>query len=63
MPIISSMCAISTITNSLDKDEQPPTEFLIKRIDSFLDELEWYEAALKRQRHLREFHIDFKAVD
>lgn len=50
MPTISSMVAISKITDSLDPDGQPQSESLPKRLDSFLDELEWYEEALQNQR-------------
>jgi hypothetical protein len=50
MPTISSMFAISKITAALDADGQPQDESLIKHLGSFLDELEWYEEALKRQR-------------
>lgn len=50
MPTISSMFAISKITAALDADGQPQDESLIERLGSFLDELEWYEEALKRQR-------------
>jgi len=50
MPTISSMFAISKITDSLDLDGQPQSESLPKRLDSFLDELEWYEEALQNQR-------------
>jgi hypothetical protein len=44
------MFAISKITAALDADGQPQDESLIKHLGSFLDELEWYEEALKRQR-------------
>jgi len=50
LPTISSMFAISKITDSLDPDGQPQSESLPKRLDSFLDELEWYEEALQNQR-------------
>jgi NAD(P)H-dependent FMN reductase len=53
MPTISSMFAISQITDSLDLDGQPQNESLTKRFGSFLNELEWYEEALQRQRQAK----------
>ncbi|MGP1386434.1 MAG: NADPH-dependent FMN reductase [Thainema sp.] len=51
MPTISSMFAISQILNSLDPEGIPENESLTQRFNTFLDELEWYEEALQRQRH------------
>lgn len=50
MPTLSSILAISRITEALDADGTPQNDSLTKRIGSFLDELEWYEEALQRQR-------------
>ncbi|WOD41032.1 NAD(P)H-dependent oxidoreductase [Nodosilinea sp. E11] len=50
MPTISSMFAISKITDTLDAEGSPQDPALVKRLGSFLDELEWYEEALQRQR-------------
>lgn len=50
MVTISTMLAISKITDSLDPDGQPQSESLPRRLGSFLDELEWYEEALQNQR-------------
>ncbi|HSM82553.1 MAG TPA: NAD(P)H-dependent oxidoreductase [Nodosilinea sp.] len=50
MPTISSMFAISKITAALNAEGEPQDESLIKQLGSFLDELEWYEEALQRQR-------------
>lgn len=51
MPTISSIFAISRILNSLDPEGIPENESLTRRFNTFLDELEWYEEALQRQRH------------
>ena len=53
MVTISTMFAISKITDSLTPDGQPQSESLTQRIGSFLDELEWYEESLQRQRQIR----------
>ena len=50
MPTISSMFAISNITETLDGEGSPQDPSLVKRLGSFLAELEWYEEALQRQR-------------
>ena len=50
MPTISSIFAISKIGDSLDEAGVSQEAALTKRVGQFLDELEWYEEALKRQR-------------
>lgn len=50
MPTISSIFAISKIGNSLDEAGTSQETALTKRVGQFLDELEWYEEALQRQR-------------
>ncbi|OYD93147.1 NADPH-dependent FMN reductase [Nostoc sp. 'Peltigera membranacea cyanobiont' 210A] len=50
MPTISSIFAISKIGNSLDEAGISQETALTKRVGQFLDELEWYEEALQRQR-------------
>jgi len=50
MPTISSIFAISKIGDSLDESGASPEAALTKRAGQFLDELEWYEEALQRQR-------------
>ncbi|MEH2352928.1 NADPH-dependent FMN reductase [Nostoc sp.] len=50
MPTISSIFAISKIGDSLDEAGVSQETALTKRIGQFLDELEWYEEALQRQR-------------
>ncbi|MBD2496670.1 NADPH-dependent FMN reductase [Nostoc sp. FACHB-280] len=50
MVTISTMFAISKIGNSLDEAGTPQDASLTKRFGQFLDELEWYEEALQRQR-------------
>jgi NAD(P)H-dependent FMN reductase len=50
MPTISSIFSISKIADVLNDDGSLKDESLEKRIGRFLDELEWYEEALKRQR-------------
>jgi hypothetical protein len=44
------MFAISKITEALDREGSPQDPSLVKRLGSFLAELEWYEEALQRQR-------------
>ncbi|MBD0385347.1 MAG: NAD(P)H-dependent oxidoreductase [Nostoc sp. C3-bin3] len=50
MPTISSIFAISKIGDSLDEAGASQAIALTKKADQFLDELEWYEEALQRQR-------------
>jgi NAD(P)H-dependent FMN reductase len=50
MPTISSIFAISKIGDSLDESGASREATLTKRVGQFLDELEWYEQALQRQR-------------
>ncbi|MFN6572009.1 NAD(P)H-dependent oxidoreductase [Dendronalium sp. ChiSLP03b] len=50
MATISSIFAISKIRDSLDEAGASREAALTKRIGQFLDELEWYEEALQRQR-------------
>lgn len=50
MPTISSIFAISKIGDSLDEAGASQTIALTKRVGQFLDELEWYQEALQRQR-------------
>ncbi|WP_416669785.1 NADPH-dependent FMN reductase [Egbenema bharatensis] len=50
MPTISSIFSISKISDVLNDDGSLKDESLGKRVGRFLDELEWYEEALKRQR-------------
>ncbi|MEH1811613.1 MAG: NAD(P)H-dependent oxidoreductase [Nostoc sp.] len=50
MPTISSIFAISKIGDSLDEAGVSQETALTKRVGQFLDELEWYEEALQRQR-------------
>jgi NAD(P)H-dependent FMN reductase len=50
MPTISSMLAIPKIAEALGADGEPQDAALTQRLGSFLDELEWYEEALQRQR-------------
>ncbi|MEH2228897.1 MAG: NAD(P)H-dependent oxidoreductase [Nostoc sp.] len=50
MPTISSIFAISKIGNFLDEAGTSQETALTKRVGQFLNELEWYEEALQRQR-------------
>ncbi|MBD2595176.1 NADPH-dependent FMN reductase [Nostoc sp. MBR 210] len=50
MVTISTMFAISKIGDSLDESGTPKEAGLTKKVGQFLDELEWYEEALQRQR-------------
>ncbi len=50
MPTISSIFAISKIGDSLDESGASLASDLTKRVGQFLDEFEWYEEALQRQR-------------
>ncbi|MGJ3245706.1 MAG: NADPH-dependent FMN reductase [Elainellaceae cyanobacterium] len=50
MPTISNIFAISKITEALDDQGLAQQSSLEKRVGKFLDELEWYEEALQRQR-------------
>ena len=51
---ISSIFAISKIGESLDEAGTSQAIALTKRVGQFLDELEWYEEALQRQRFEKE---------
>jgi len=50
MPTISTIFSISKIGEALDETGVPQDTALNKRVGQFLDELEWYEEALQRQR-------------
>ncbi len=50
MPTISTIFSISKIGDALDETGVPQDAALTKRVSQFLDELEWYEQALQRQR-------------
>jgi NAD(P)H-dependent FMN reductase len=50
MPTISTIFSISKIGDALDEAGVPQDDALAKRAGQFLDELEWYEEALQRQR-------------
>ncbi|MBD2437656.1 NADPH-dependent FMN reductase [Nostoc sp. FACHB-110] len=50
MVTISSMLAISKIGDSLNETGTAKEAALTNRADQFLNELEWYEEALQRQR-------------
>ncbi|MFK0735283.1 MAG: NADPH-dependent FMN reductase [Gloeotrichia echinulata HAB0833] len=50
MSTISSIFAISKIGESLDEAGTSLQAALTQRVGQFLDELEWYEEALQRQR-------------
>lgn len=50
MPSIPSVFSISNIAEALNDDGEDVTGLYDKRIDKFLNELEWYALALKEQR-------------
>jgi NAD(P)H-dependent FMN reductase len=50
MPTISSIFSIPRIRKSIDDAGVPQEEILSQKVGHFLDELEWYEEALQRQR-------------
>jgi NAD(P)H-dependent FMN reductase len=50
MPTISSIFSIPNISQSLNDAGEAQEEILTKKVSKFLDELEWYEEALQRQR-------------
>jgi NAD(P)H-dependent FMN reductase len=50
MPTISTIFSIPKIGDALDRTGVPQDDALTKRVGQFLDELEWYEEALQRQR-------------
>jgi NAD(P)H-dependent FMN reductase len=50
MPSIPSLFAIPRIGDALADDGHPRDERTAKQMNSFLDELEWYARALRRQR-------------
>ena len=51
MPTISTICSVSKVGTALDEAGVPQDQALMKRVGQFLDELEWYEGALQRQRN------------
>lgn len=53
MPTISTIFSISKIGDALDETSIPQDAALTKRVGQFLDELEWHEEALQRQRQER----------
>ena len=53
MPTISTIFSISKIGDALDETGIPQDAALTKRVGQFLDELEWYEEALQRQRQAK----------
>lgn len=50
MPTISNIFSIPKIAQAIDEDGVALEESLTKKVAKFLDELEWYEEALQRQR-------------
>ncbi|WP_131195009.1 NADPH-dependent FMN reductase [Lichenihabitans psoromatis] len=50
MPSIPSLMPIPKIGQALADDGTPSDERTLKSLDRFLDEFEWYAAALKRQK-------------
>lgn len=50
MPTISTIFSIPKIGDALDETGVPQDVALTRRVGQFLDELEWYEEALQRQR-------------
>lgn len=50
MPTISSIFSVPRISKSLNDNGDPQEEPLPQQVVRFLDELEWYEEALQRQR-------------
>ena len=50
MPTISSIFSIPKIEESLDEAGVPQEAMLSQKVNKILDELEWYEEALQRQR-------------
>ncbi|BAU12904.1 NADPH-dependent FMN reductase [Leptolyngbya sp. NIES-3755] len=50
MPTISTLFSIAKIGDALNEVGIPQDAALTKRATQFLDELEWYEEALQRQR-------------
>lgn len=50
MPTISTMFAVPKILDAFDEAGMPHDEAMTKRAGQFLNELEWYEEALQRQR-------------
>lgn len=50
MPTISTIFSIPKIGDALNETGVPQDVALTKRVGQFLDELEWYEEALQRQR-------------
>ena len=50
MPTISTIFSLPKIGDALDETGVPQDAALTKRVGQFLDELEWYEEALQRQR-------------
>ena len=50
MPTISTIFSIPKIGDALNETGVPQDAALTERVGKFLDELEWYEEALQRQR-------------
>jgi NAD(P)H-dependent FMN reductase len=50
MPTISTIFPIAKISKSLDDEGIPQDQILSQKVVKFLDELEWYQEALKRQK-------------
>lgn len=50
MPTISSIFSIPKIAQAIDENGVPQDESLTKKVSKFLDELEWYQEALQRQK-------------
>jgi len=50
MPAISSILPFPHIGKAFDSDDNPANEFIEPSTKRFLDEMEWYMKAMKRQR-------------
>jgi NAD(P)H-dependent FMN reductase len=50
MPSISSILPFPKVQDALDENDQPTNRFIEPSANRFLDELEWYMKAMKRQR-------------
>jgi len=50
MPSISSILPFPKVQDALDENDQPTNRFIEPSANRFLDELEWYMIAMKRQR-------------
>ena len=49
-PTIPSMVSYPKISKTIEESGEPVEQYYIKSTNKFLDELEWYAQALKRQR-------------